>query len=84
MPTKNSAVKNKVLNSINDHGESRCVDIFVRPDGTFGYETYRRDVEDNRGWFPDGVFRDQVFGSEKDALAEARSKVPWLNGVLTV
>ena len=24
----------------------RCVDIFSRPDGTFGFEEFRRDPED--------------------------------------
>jgi len=27
----------------------RCVDVFARPDGTFGFEEFRRDPED-MGW----------------------------------
>ena len=46
---------NRVLRSINDEDASRCVDIFLRPDGSIGFEEYRRDVEDGRGWFPVGV-----------------------------
>ncbi len=76
------AHKNTVLKSINQHGDSRCVDIFQRPDDTYGFETYRRDPEDGRGWFPDGVFGDKVFATEDEALIAARAKVLWLNDVL--
>lgn len=59
-------------------GESRCVDVFRRPDGSFGFEEYRRDSEDARGWFPVGFFGTQVFDSAEAALAEARRQVSWL------
>jgi hypothetical protein len=74
--------KNEALRSINLQGENRCVDLFMRPDGTFGFEEFRRDIEDNRGWFPIGFFGDRVFDSEEDALLEARSKVSWLNDAM--
>ena len=45
------AHENKVMKSINAHDSSICVDIFRRPDGTFGFEEYRRDLEDAMGWF---------------------------------
>ena len=76
------AHKNIVLKSINSQGESRCVDIFERPDGSFGFEEFRRDHEDNRGWFPIGFFRDLSFASADEALLEARGKVSWLNDAL--
>lgn len=62
------ADKNTVLKSINLPGESRCVDIFIRPDGTVGFEEFRRDFEDIRGWFPAGGFCRQVFDCEDSAL----------------
>lgn len=68
-----------VLRSINDSGASRCVDIFRRADGSFGFEEYRRDTEDQRGWFPIGGFGERRFESEERALEEARSRVAWLN-----
>ncbi len=74
--------KNIVLKSINIQGESRCVDIFKRPDGTFGFEEFRRDIEDDRGWFPMGFFGDRVFESEDGALLEARPTISWLNGAI--
>ncbi len=73
------ADKNIVLKSFEFHGESRCVDIFMRPNGTFGFEEFRRDIEDQRGWFPIGFYSDLVFDSEDDALLEAQSAVSWLN-----
>ena len=35
---------NRVLRSINNEDASLCVDIFLRPEGTVGFEEYRRDV----------------------------------------
>ena len=54
---------NKVSRSIETGDGGRCVDIFVRPDGSWGFEEYRRDVEDARGWFPIGGHARKVFGT---------------------
>jgi hypothetical protein len=70
--------KNLVVKSINAAGEDRCVDIFRRPDDTFGFEEYRRDVEDQRGWFAVGFYGDQTFEAETAALATAFATVSWL------
>jgi hypothetical protein len=56
----------------------RCVDIFVRPDGTFGFEEFRRDPEDMGTWTPVAYYSAQEFVSEEDAVAAARDVVPWL------
>ena len=76
------AHKNTVLKSINEPGELRCIDIFMRPDDSYGFEAYRRDSEDNWGWFPDGGFGGRVFATPDEAMAEAKAKVPWLKDVL--
>lgn len=70
--------KNVVLRSINADDGSRCVDIFRRPDGSFGFEEFRRDVEDARGWFQIGGFDDRVFESLDDALQAAHVNVSWM------
>ena len=70
--------KNLVVKSINNDDQSRCVDIFLRDDNTVGFEEFRRDIEDNRGWFPIGFFSKRVFESQSDALDEAVVKVKWL------
>ncbi len=59
-----------------------CVDIFQRPDGTFGFDEYRRDAEDNRGWFSIGHHGGRVFETEDMALSDARKSVAWLDGIL--
>ena len=71
-------MRNKVLTSLHNLAADRCVDIFVREDGTFGYEEYRRDHEDGRGWFALNHYSNQVFQSQEDAIARARASVPWL------
>ena len=70
--------KNQVVHSFNLDGELRCVDVFLRPDGTYGYDEYRRDPEDGRGWFPVGFHSELRFGSSTDALADATKSVCWL------
>lgn len=69
---------NKVMKSINGHDDSICVDMFLRPDGTFGFEEYRRDVEDARGWFPIGNYSAMKFISEEEALNSAKTHIAWL------
>ncbi|MGE0769324.1 MAG: hypothetical protein AB7L90_23025 [Hyphomicrobiaceae bacterium] len=73
-----SARRNLVLASIEISSGERCVDIFQRPDGTFGFEEYRRDSEDGGGWFCIGSFAGQIFASEADARAAAWGALPWL------
>ncbi len=60
----------------------RCVDIFARPDGTFGFEEFRRDPEDMGAWTPVAYFSYREFPTEADALAAAREVVRWLAAVL--
>jgi hypothetical protein len=60
----------------------RCVDIFRRPDGTFGFEEFRRDPEDMGRWTPIAYFSDREFATELDAVSAARDAVPWLSSVL--
>ena len=69
---------NRVLRSIETDGGALCVDVFVRPDGTFGFEEYRRDPEDNRGWFPIGFHAATEFGSATEAMTAALNAIPWL------
>ncbi len=72
------AHENKVLRSIETTDGGRCVDIFLRPDGTFGFEEFRRDVEDPRGWFPIGVYAKRAFATEETALIAALAAISWL------
>ena len=71
---------NKVMKSVNGPDSSLCVDVFRRPDGTFGFEEYRRDLEDGGGWFPIGFHSTRVFASQDDAWSAAEQNVAWLRG----
>jgi len=73
---------NKVTRSIETPDGGRCVDLFRRPDGSFGFEEYRRDPEDGSGWYPIGFHAGAAFATEAGALAEARRRVSWLALVL--
>ena len=49
------------------------MDIFSRPDGTFGFEEFRRDPEDMGAWTPIAYYSGREFLSEADAIAAARA-----------
>jgi len=72
------AHRNKVTRSLETPCGTRCVDIFRRPDGSFGFAEYRRDPEDPSGWHPTGVESIAPYVSEETALSAARNAVVWL------
>jgi hypothetical protein len=72
----------KVLASPSTPAVDRCVDIFSRPDGTFGFEEFRRDPEDMGAWTPVAYFSAREFATEAQALEAARATVSWLARVL--
>ena len=70
---------NTVIHSLEAQDHLKCVDIFQRSDSTFGFEEFRRDVEDSNGWFPTGNYFNIVFSSAEAALEKAKDLVPWIN-----
>ncbi len=64
-----------------DEGD-RCVDVFSRPDGSFGFEEFRRDPEDMGVWTPVSYFSGLEYPTVDDAVVQAVRLVPWLNSVL--
>ena len=72
------AHQNRILRSINGFDAATCVDFFMRPDGSFGFEEFRRDPEDSRGWFPVGGYGAQRFLQEEAAFAAALASIVWL------
>ena len=68
----------RVVTSLENRAGDRCVDIFVRVDGTFGFEEYRRDYEDITEWFSLHHYSDLVFDTKEDTLAQAKSIVAWM------
>jgi len=72
------AHENTVIQSINLPGEAVCVDIFKRTDGSFGYDEFRRDPEDGRGWFSIRHADGLTFDTAQAALDAAIQAVEWL------
>ena len=72
-------MKNKVFASFENAYNDHCVDIFERPDGSFGYEEFRRDAEDCGAWQSMARYSHHVFATEPEALAAANASVAWLS-----
>ena len=70
-----------VIESIETSDGDRCVDIFRRADNTYGFEAYRRDLEDPNGWFPIGRHRFTNYDTEAEARTAAKHRISWLPGV---
>ena len=64
--------------SIENSDHNRCVDLFSRPDGTYDYEEFRREVEDRGEWTPVSYYSGSIYPSRKSALEAAMQSVAWL------
>ena len=67
-----------VFDSIENRQHDRCVDLFRRPDGSFGFEEFRRDVEDAGAWTPVAYYSGAAYASKDEALGAAAKAVTWL------
>jgi hypothetical protein len=67
-----------VFDSIETGDGTRCVDLFSRPDGTYGFEEFRRDPEDAGLWTPVHYYAGKSFAGKDDAQAAALKAVTWL------
>ena len=67
-----------VLDSIESGEHDRCVDLFRRPDGTFGFEEFRRDVEDAGAWTPVHYYSGTAYRTREAAFEAAARAVGWL------
>jgi len=70
-----------VLASYQTSEADRCVDVFSRPEGTFGFEEFRRDPEDMGVWTPAAFYSRQEFRSIAAAKTAAGLAVPWLAAI---
>lgn len=68
----------KVLSSHENEYADRCVDVFARPDGTYGFEEYRRDAEDMGAWTPVAHYSARSFPTREEAWSQATHSVAWL------
>ena len=67
-----------VVDSIENSTADRCVDLFLRPDGTYGFEEFRRDPEDAGAWTPLQYYAAATYASKDAALTAAMGAVIWL------
>ena len=72
-----------VSESIENREHDRCVDLFRRPDGTFGFEEFRRDVEDAGTWTAVQFYSGGSYPSEEAALSATLRGVAWLAESMT-
>jgi len=66
-----------VFASVENDERNRCVDVFYRPDLTFGFEEFRRDVEDGGAWTPVQYFSGKAYASSEEAYKAAEAHVLW-------
>ena len=50
-----------VIASFEDLSNTRCVDLIKYGNGSFGFQLFRRDFEDTRGWAPLAPPNNQYF-----------------------
>jgi hypothetical protein len=71
-----------VFVSVENSEHDRCVDIFSRPDGSYGFEEFRRDIEDGGRWTPVQYYSGTAYVSPTEALDTAERCVLWLVDIL--
>ncbi len=71
-----------VFASIENGEHDRCADFFLRPDKTFGFEEFRRDVEDAGEWTPVQYYSELEFETAAAAYEAAESSISWLAEIL--
>ena len=71
-----------VFVSVENLEHDRCVDFFSRLDGSYGFEEFRRDIEDAGQWTPVVYFSSAAYASSADALDTAARCVAWLPSIL--
>jgi len=72
----------RVLASVENGEHDRCADFFLRPDRTFGFEEFRRDVEDAGEWTPMQFYSAAEFETAAAAYEAAERSIPWLAEIL--
>jgi hypothetical protein len=69
----------RVIASFESLEKDHCVDLFVRDDGTYGFEEWRREPEDPGKWYRARYYAAQVYAQPQQAFEEARRAVEWLS-----
>jgi hypothetical protein len=73
-----TVTKPTVLTSLEDPEGLRCVDIFQRADGSFGFKEFRRDPEDRGNWTLARDYSHLHYETKESALRGATAALGWL------
>jgi hypothetical protein len=57
-------------------------DAWNRPDGTYGFEEFRRDIEDGGEWTPVSYYSGLIYSSRESALEATTQSVIWLEDAI--
>ncbi len=68
-----------ILHSFEIESGEFCVDVFVREDGSFGFEEFRRDSEDMGRWIGLHYYSALRYETQEKALLEAQRCVVWFD-----
>ena len=68
-----------VITSLESNDGTQCVDFFLREDGTYGFEHYRREYDGPSEWQSLSKYSRHTFASGQEALHAAKQRVPWLS-----
>jgi hypothetical protein len=66
-----------VMATLHNEDADRCVKIMKRPDGTFGFQEFRREPEDAGRWTLVRDSRGSVYATQGQAVAAARDGIAW-------
>lgn len=67
----------QVLASHQTYEADRCVDVFERPEGTFGFRGVPQGPEDMGAWTPVRYYSGVEFATEEETIVAACEAVPW-------
>ena len=66
------------MSSFEDKTGFLCVDIILLENRKFSFKAYRRDPEDNSGWFIVGDQSSVQFINEDEAIQKAKTIYAWM------
>lgn len=67
-----------VVTTVHNRDADRCVKIIRQPDGTFGFQEFRREPEDAGRWTLVSEGARGVHATQVQAVAAAEDDVAWL------
>ena len=67
----------KIVKRIESGTGDRAIEIFLRPDGSYGFEEFRF-VQPENAWIPIGPGTVPFHDSAETAEADARGRIDWL------